>query len=61
LEQQSAPTAHFAHAYLPPFSYPGTFTQSHPSELEDQSYADSTSRPATPESPQEQASPSDSD
>jgi hypothetical protein len=57
LDQQSAPMAHFAHAYLPPFHYAGTFT----SEPEDHSSADSTSRPATPESPQQQTSLSDSD
>jgi hypothetical protein len=57
LEQQSAPMAHFAHAYLPPFTYPGTFT----SEPQDHSSVDSHSRPATPESPQQQTSLSDSD
>jgi hypothetical protein len=57
LEQQSAPMAHFAHAYLPPFPYPGTFT----SEPQDHSSVDSHSRPATPESPQQQTSLSDSD
>jgi hypothetical protein len=57
LDQQSAPMAHFAHAYLPPFSYPGTFTL----EPDDHSSADSTSRPATPESPQQQTSLSESD